>query len=270
MLIWDRKPWLFIFACLYPYASFSNQPDPDLSIFLLLDAWPSSFPLSSSPHNSCHFSLKVDNPVQCPIFHKLGGFLSHFCFMWTPLNGGVAYQQSIFSSHCQPRLVHLWAELGAFFLCQLGMRNSHVAICIWTEGVMPLSPIMAGCTSSVKQWIALSWMDVTESRSQSSCLALWSLYIPWPCCLPEACSMPEVFLAWCIILCCTCRGFSLEAKVLQTWHGFQMKSWEPLQTPLITQGLLGHMAVCTTAWTHKRALSCSWAYSELAAFHVTW
>ena len=183
------------------------------------------------------------------------------------------------------------ASMGrAFFLCQLGMRNSHVAICIWTAGVMPaigtmmwefwvtrlcsllvpLSPIMAGCTSSVKQWIAHSWMDVTESRSQSSCLALWSHYIPWPCCLPEACSMPEVFLAWCIILCCTCRGFSLEAKVLQTWHGFQMKSWEPLQTPLITQGLLGHMAVCTTAWTHKRALSCSWAYSELAAFHVTW
>ena len=136
--------------------------------------------------------------------------------------------------------------------------------------LVPLSLIMAGCTSSVRQWIAHSWLGVTESSSQSSCLALWSLYIPWPWCLPEACSMPEVFLGWCIILCCTCHGFSLEAKVLQTWHEFQMESQEPLQTPLITQSLLGHMAVFTTAWTHKRALSCSWPYSELAAFHVTW
>ena len=166
----------------------------------------------------------------------------------------------------------------------------YIYIYIWTEGAMhaifmmmwelwathlcgllvPLSPIMAGCTSSMRQWIAHSWLGVTESSSQSSCLVLWSLYIPWPWCLPEACSMPEVFPGWCIILCCTCHGFSLEAKVLQTWHEFQMESWEPLQTPLKTQGLLGHMAVCTTAWTHKRALSCSWPYSELAAFHVTW
>lgn len=136
--------------------------------------------------------------------------------------------------------------------------------------LVPPSLAMAGCTTSVWQWIAYSLLGLTESSSQRPCLALWSLYISWSWSLPEACSMPEEFFGWCIILCSRCHGFSLEAKSLQTWHKFHMESWEPLLIPLTTQGLLGDMAVGTAACTCKRALFCSWPYSELTAFHVTW
>lgn len=159
--------------------------------------------------SAIHFQLTLSS--QANASEPSSGISSSVSWSW-----GILMWPYIWTEGTMPAIVMMMWEFWVIYLCSL---------------LVPLSLIMAGCTSSVRQWIAHSWLDVTESSSQSSCLALWSLYIPWSWCLSEAWGEPEVFLGWCIILCCTCHGFALEAKVLQTWHELQMESLEPLQTP---------------------------------------
>lgn len=187
--------------------------------------------------------------------------------------------------------VHPWTKLSLFFPYHLVIRNSYTAICM-SEGAVPCSiydvAILGHKHEDYSCFCPWSWVDKLLQFYNRLLLGLFGCWV-WQNPVHKDHALPcDQFISYGQELPLYQRPEHTRSIFWMVYNSLLKMSWLCSRTPrlykldispiwnlgshdrcLKPQDLLGHKAVRTAACTCRRALSCSWPYSELAFFHVT-